>query len=906
MKTATANRAAARTRADIATVPAHVTRPVALTRPQSPVRAVSPGEADAAFLAEMGERTRLRRSRTGRTWLRIRDRAPKLRRAIMVLILLAGLGMFAAVGTADTAKAFPVIDTWCTDWRVEQNKESARDGIVSYGDTGNPVGTTFSKYGLAGINWDVFWVECSSFGTWIMGGISDMLFSLPMLLSGLVITFFQWTFEGHIINVFIKPGPSGGASALDTIIEALHATMFMAFLGLMAVIAGLVLLWRNVIRGAGLADALGKVAAMALVGGFAMYIGAPGEYNASYMVRTFNDTTNDIMGVTFAAFSQATCDVVPGTSKADCTKGGQDTGVSDDKPVVSCVDSEMENGKPKIVKVTSVDCIGQVMYHALIFTPWATGELGPLVPADKENGQDLSEKEFTKDYQERIGLAFKILRWQAYSRPEVDAINKGNVQAVPETGELVAAGDGPYKKGNFLGEKLKGENHDCYYNHPKEKAFEVLMNDFSQGPNMRKKAQELNSKKSPSEAHDDDSDERLTEEDKIKEEEFLWNMCELAHPKRVDGNAWKIFTFDLEGTFGIDEAPTAFDPIYETVAENRRDEFNVFTGRAMMHRFQTAMLALIAGMAMALIVLAIAIAYLVLQIATVAFAMMAPLAALIGLIPVFGIRIFLKWLELFLGTFLKRIGLAVFVGFLMTLYTMILSMPFQWYMQLATLIGIALVGLVYRKKVLEMAGMEGVEKGMRMGQTAAAKGAWAGAKGGVKGAVGTYKGARKFGARYKGAMEANENKLSGGRFAGRIGGIRQRLTALGAASRGGGGKFGMELEQARYAGTSKGRQAAERNNWVDDTDRASAKSGARDARVRAIQDTRRRRDQGESVRLRSRRLRKRAEKGQVRTEQVRLPGGGTEEQVVYRTRGRGRTKSAQKGGAVRQVRRRRW
>lgn len=770
---------------------------------QSTVRAVRPSGDDAAFMEELGAR-----QLQSRHWLtalggRVLRVGPRAGRVLSVLLLALGACVFTTVGTSDQAQAIPFLGEYCADWRVEQNKDNARSGIVAFGDTTDENGklpnTTWGQYGLAGINWDVFWAECGSFGTWLMGGISDMTLAIPMSLSAMTITFFQWVFEGHILNTFLEPRTTGktARAPLDVIVDALQAQLFLQFFGLMTIIGALVLFWRGIIKGAGLADTLSKVLVMILVGAAAAFFGA----NAAWIVKGFNDTTNDVTGVAFAAFSQATCRVAVGEDNADrCGKGpGADENSS--AVVVACVDSQTDgNGIPKTVYVRSVDCIGQVMYHALIFTPWAMGELGPLNTEARDASKPETGKAFTNDYGNRIALALKILHWQAYSRSEVDLIESGEGAVDTNTGLITNSGNGTkVQKGNYLGER-KGD-WNCFTKHPKSSAFEILMKDFSNGSNkLKDRIWQLYEEKR------DDTDK--TPESNA--DDVLFNACEIAHMGYEEGTWWKL---DLDEG---ERPATSWRALFDHV--EKKEQFRYFSGANVMHRFQTALLALITGLVMSFVITTIAIAYLVLQIATVMFAMLAPIAFLIGLIPVFGLRIFLKWAELFLGTFLRRLGLGIFVGFLMTLYTMVLNIPFQWYMQFGTLVGIALVGIVYRKKLMEIAGMGGVTKYLQQKKEERQERgeehpAWRATKGSAKFGKNRVKGARLAVARGRATYNELGDKKRGGQGGSRVGKPRRLLAAVWSGAAGGGRRHQGRME--RQAGRSLGASNAQRGARKD-------------------------------------------------------------------------------------------
>jgi hypothetical protein len=153
---------------------------------------------------------------------------------------------------------------------------------------------------------------------------------------------------------------------------------------------------------------------------------------------------------------------------------------------------------------------------------------------------------------------------------------------------------------------------------------------------------------------------------------------------------------------GVDDAQLADESTpWAAVVPTNQSLWENWSGGQAGNRFQVAMLALIGSSSIALVIIIVSLTYLVLQIATIMFALMAPVAFLIGLIPGFGMKMLLRWLELLLGTFVKRIVLGLFVGLLMALYSVVLTIDMPWLMKLVLVCMIAAVGLIYRKKFTE-------------------------------------------------------------------------------------------------------------------------------------------------------------------------------------------------------------
>jgi hypothetical protein len=126
-----------------------------------------------------------------------------------------------------------------------------------------------------------------------------------------------------------------------------------------------------------------------------------------------------------------------------------------------------------------------------------------------------------------------------------------------------------------------------------------------------------------------------------------------------------------------------------------------WSGGQANNRFQIALLSLIGSCSIALIIIIVSLTYLMLELATIMFALMAPVAFLLGLVPGVGMKVLLRWVELILGTFVKRIVLGLFVGLLMALYSVVLTLSMAWLMKLLLVCMIAAIGLTYRKKFSE-------------------------------------------------------------------------------------------------------------------------------------------------------------------------------------------------------------
>lgn len=657
------------------------------------VRIVALSGSNACFMREVAAR---RNSKWLSSW---RVRRSRVGGSVLLCALL--LVLVALIVESDQKPAHAIFENfgpkygseWCQYERVPLDTGFPDDSIVEFGKVpdrnGNIANTTWAQYGVAGIDWEPFWLHCSWYSSWTMNGFANTLLQISSLISGLVITLFQWVFQGHIINVFITETDETPVPPLESITKIMDEYLVKEFFALMVIIAAGVLAWRAFIKDSGLADTLGKFLVMVILAALLAIYADKGVR----IVKSLNDTTNDVTGLAFATFARAICDATPGQA-GKCDVHTSDAGAT----TVPCPDSlPDQNGNPRAVSVAPVDCIGQTMYHALIFVPWANGLVGSLIPSDNSGNKPLTKGELDAEYSRRLDLAAKVLRLQAYSRTELQ-------------NELRAA------KNDNERNKIKnamngGMQEDCVRGHKHAKQLRDLINVFDKNKNIELWLKMPKSLLGFSAAQNPALQEELRNRP-MSDDEFA---CALTKAAAEDDNE-----------------NTNWPQVYDNVDPKMQGLFLEYSGKEPLARLQTGAIALIGGLAMAVVLLSISLAYLVLQIATVVLAMIAPLAMLVGLVPVIGFKIFLKWAEIFLGTFLKRIGLGIFVGFLMVLYAVALLLPIEWIGQLAMVLGIALVGLVYRKKLMEVAGVGGVGSKIKAAAGATGKGALVTGAGGAR------------------------------------------------------------------------------------------------------------------------------------------------------------------------------
>lgn len=202
------------------------------------------------------------------------------------------------------------------------------------------------------------------------------------------------------------------------------------------------------------------------------------------------------------------------------------------------------------------------------------------------------------------------------------------------------------------------------------------------------------------------------------------------------------------------------DAVYNGVGKGANQaSYLTWTGDAYSQRVSIAFSSVIATLCLGILVVLISFSTVVLAVGMILLIMLAPMFLLIGVHPGFGRGIALKWLELLLGTVVKRIVLSTVLALLVGMYQIILETPMSWFAQIAMIMALGVGAIIFRKPLLEtlnVINLGGTRTGMESGMDRAGKrgaaatagvggGAVAGAlaggglggaiKGGVKGGV---------------------------------------------------------------------------------------------------------------------------------------------------------------------------
>jgi hypothetical protein len=478
---------------------------------------------------------------------------------------------------------------WRTSIDIE-DPNTGLNGLTTHGvqtligrsETSTVAHTTWSDYGTAGAYWGTYFLNCFD-TTQIADFGANFVFTVAKIFALIAIILFQQTFNSKIVDYFFVPQQGAHRSAIDDMINKFHFGLFLQLMSLAVVVGAVVVLYRAVIRGGGLAEGLSKVGMMIVVVGVAMVYVTQG----SGIIRQASGYTDDVGEAVLGALSTTKCANSDGTA-APGTK--------------------------------PYDCAAQTMYNALVFVPWANGEIGTV--------DVMGDEGYT---QQRKQLAMKILKQQAYSPDETAKLNDP---------------------------KLSPEDREKFTNALQKKR----------------------------------DDERL---DMVKKE---WGARFIAKDGEPEAD------FDTKGD-------NAWRP-YNHVTTNYPEYWRVFSGELAGQRFIVAIMALIGSISMGMVLISVSTAYLVLQMLTILLAIAGPIVFLIGIVPVYGYRLFLKWFELIAGLYIKRLALVVFVGVLIGGLQLVYQVPAPWWVQMVFAVCVGLVGIMFRHQLASWAstGMEGMGK----------------------------------------------------------------------------------------------------------------------------------------------------------------------------------------------------
>lgn len=137
---------------------------------------------------------------------------------------------------------------------------------------------------------------------------------------------------------------------------------------------------------------------------------------------------------------------------------------------------------------------------------------------------------------------------------------------------------------------------------------------------------------------------------------------------------------------------------YQQLAVN--DNGTIWKGNDAFPRITTAGTSIIAMLATAILVIMFSIMIMVYEFSTIFLMLLMPIFLLIGVHPGFGRRIAMRWLEMLANLTVKRIIVVIMLAIFVMLYAVIMSMTQIWYIQNLLIVVVTIVGLSYRKKIM--------------------------------------------------------------------------------------------------------------------------------------------------------------------------------------------------------------
>lgn len=520
---------------------------------------------------------------------------------------------------------------------VERFSEKSRDLQKSvYTDQfGNRNVTAYERYGMAGLNWSLYYPgspdgpkelegmmpsptgahACYQAMEKATNGFANWVFNFAKVITGTGISMYQWVSAPGMLEAFEEPldcivkgcdasGRTGGNGGLDD-------ALFLNFLQPIILFGALWMGWVGLVKKRTTEAAQG---ALWMIGAATMALVFMA--NPALIASKTNDAVASINATTMETITSGT-----GQINAAKAPGG-----------VSTMCSLPDGGSKAATRVSACS-----IYKGLIFAPWAAGQFGvplnyPLPGADGDQSRRIEVAEGTKT----ITLPSTVVSW---------------------------SGAGGYRSSDLRVAHLDAQARD--------------------------------------------HDQALTQRG-VREDGEMWYAVgiNLVHTEPTVFTQWS----------GIDPTP----------------------------RVTIALAAVFASGAAMILLLLIAFSSLVLAMAMFMLLMLSPLFLVIGAHPGFGRGIGLKWLELLIGTAVKRVFLGVFLAVLVGFYQIILETQMSYMVQVALILAIGIGAIMYRKPLLETlnvvnlggsrSGLEQANGGM-VGRRAAA-GAAGGVAGGLQGMAG--------------------------------------------------------------------------------------------------------------------------------------------------------------------------
>jgi hypothetical protein len=171
---------------------------------------------------------------------------------------------------------------------------------------------------------------------------------------------------------------------------------------------------------------------------------------------------------------------------------------------------------------------------------------------------------------------------------------------------------------------------------------------------------------------------------------------------------WRIATFpsaDLADTHAeallADRSSDNVQDIYDLIAREDEDGAEFFAGREPLDRLVASGMTLLAALPIAVTMTVLGAALIVLQFAFVILSLLAPLFLLVGIHPGGGRNALLRWLDMWLGTLVKRVAVTGLISVLVALFAFASSNLSQqgWYLTVLLTTLVCVAALVYRKTI---------------------------------------------------------------------------------------------------------------------------------------------------------------------------------------------------------------
>lgn len=174
---------------------------------------------------------------------------------------------------------------------------------------------------------------------------------------------------------------------------------------------------------------------------------------------------------------------------------------------------------------------------------------------------------------------------------------------------------------------------------------------------------------------------------------------------------WRVSTFpsaEFADAYGeellADRSEDNVQAIYDDIRDEDRAAAEFFAGREPLDRLVASGMTLLAALPIAVTMIVLGSALIVLQFAFVILSLLAPVFLLLGIHPGGGRNALLRWLDMWLGTLVKRVAVTALVSVLVSLFAFATANLGQqgWYLTVLLTTLVCVAALVYRKTITEL------------------------------------------------------------------------------------------------------------------------------------------------------------------------------------------------------------